>query len=302
VSKANRPSKQVQFDDQIVGRLIAEQFPEWAALPLVEVTTDGTDNRLYRLGDDLVVRLPRLPSAAETVRNEQYWLPRIAPGLPLDIPVPLGAGVPDDTFPYPWSVYRWLHGANLVDQPASDLPDTAIRLGRFVAVLQRIDTTGGPVSARAAPVDPADDPEVRRRIRQLGAEGLLDAETATAIWETALAAPKWVDPPVWIHSDLYPGNLIAQHGHLSAVIDFGLLGLGDPACDLLPAWALLTTETRELFRSQTGVNEATWIRGRGWALSAGLGAVDVYRNTNPTLAIPGQHAITQATADYRRTA
>ena len=293
-------STEMSIDDEVqVRRLIADQFPEWAALPVTEGPTHGTDNRMYRLGDDLVVRLPRLQSAAETVRKEQYWLPRLVPALSLDIPMPLGAGQPDDGFPYPWSVYRWLDGENLVDRPAADLKDTAVRLGRFVAELQRIGITGGPRSVRATPVAPAHDSDVRYRIRRLSEEGGLDESTATAIWEAALEAPEWTDLPVWIHGDLSPSNLLAKDGRLTAVIDFGLLGLGDPACDLLPAWTLLTAETRDLFRAEVGTDDATWIRGRGWALSAGLGAVDVYRHSNPTIAIPGQHAIAEALADYQ---
>jgi aminoglycoside phosphotransferase (APT) family kinase protein len=285
------------MDIELVRRLVAEQFPALSSLPITEVATDGTDNEIYWLGDDMVVRLPRLPRAAEAVRREQHWLPRLAPGLPLDISIPLAAGVPSETFPYPWSIHRWLDGENLTVQPTTDLEDTAVRLGRFVAALQRKDTAGGPVSPRAKPIDPAHDDGVRDRIRLLSAQGLVDADAATAVWEDALAAPGWAGPPVWIHGDLYPGNLLARNGRLSAVIDFGLLGLGDPATDLLPAWALLTAETRYLFRAQLDVDDATWRRGRGWALSAGLGAVHVYRDTNPTLAIPGQHAITEVTAE-----
>lgn len=294
-------SDHVAIDHAVVGRLIARQFPEWANLPITEIQAGGTDNHIYRLGDDMVVRLPRLPRAAEMMSREQHWLPRLAPLLPLTVPVPLGRGTPDDEFPYPWSVYQWVDGENLVEAEG-DLTDAAVRLGGFIAALQQIDTTSGPTSSRATPVDPADDPEVRFRIQLLGAEGLLDAGLATAVWETALAAPLWPGPPVWIHGDLYPGNLLASRGRLVGVIDFGLLGLGDPACDLLPAWALLTARTRELFRAEVHVDDATWARGRGWSLSAGLGAVHVYRHSNQTLATPGRHAIAECIADYRRTA
>jgi aminoglycoside phosphotransferase (APT) family kinase protein len=293
-------SDRVAMDQARVGRLIAKQFPEWADLPITEIRADGTDNHIYRLGDDMVVRLPRLPRAVEMMSKEQHWLPRLAPLLPLTIPVPLGQGTPDDEFPYPWSVYHWLDGQNLV-QADVDLTDAAVQLGRFIAALQHIDTTSGPTSSRATPVNPADDAQVRFRIQLLGTEGLLDADLATAVWETALAAPSWPGPPVWIHGDLSPANLLARHRRLIGVIDFGLLGLGDPACDMLPAWALLTAETRELFRTEVHLDDATWARGRGWALSAGLGAVHVYRDSNQTLAAPGRHAIAQCIADYRRT-
>lgn len=303
MSNVQRQSPQPRVDWLALTRsLIAGQFPQWADLPLAEVSGGGTDNRIYRLGEDMVIRLPRSQREAEMIRTEQRWLPQIASALPLAIPVMLGAGTPDDAFPYPWSVCRWLEGDNLVDQPDVDLADAAIQLGRFVAALQQVDITGGQVSERARPVNPAHDSGVRDTIRRLGAQDSVDVSAAIAIWEAALDAPQWTEPPVWTHGDLYSGNLLAQHRRLSAVIDFGLLGLGDPACDMLPAWSLLTADTRDLFRTQVGVDEATWIRGRGWALWAGLGAVDVYRDTNPTIAVPGRHAVVEAIADYQGTA
>lgn len=283
----------------LVRHLIASQFPEWAGLAIEAGPSGGTDNSIYRLGEDKVIRLPRRASAVEPIRKERHWLPRLAPHLPLEIPAPLGTGAPDATFPYPWSVYRWLDGENLLERPPTDLADTAHRLGKFVNALQSVDPTGGPRSVRATPVNPDDDTAVRTTIEKFATAGPLDPAPTLAVWKTALQTPPWTNPPVWIHGDLYTGNLLGQHGQLSAVIDFGLLGLGDPACDLLPAWSLLTAETREIFRDQVGVDDDTWNRGRGWALSAGLGAVAVYGDTNPTLAVPGRHAITQAVEDFR---
>jgi aminoglycoside phosphotransferase (APT) family kinase protein len=302
VSTGKSSSEKVDIDGSLVRWLIARQFSRWADLPLTKVRSAGTDHAIYRLGDDMVVRLPRLPAAANMVDNEQQWLPRLAPLLPLAVPEPLGKGAPDDWFPYPWSVYRWLPGKDLADQPDVDLHEVAVRLGRFVAALQRIESSGGPPSRRAKPVSTRDDGAVRSTIRQLATDQALDAEVATAVWDQALAAPVWHGRPVWIHGDLFPTNLLARQGRLTAVIDFGLLGLGDPACDMLPAWTLLTAETRGVFRAESGVDDATWVRGRGWALSAGLGAVRVYRHTNPVLAAAGQHAIEQSVADHRRTA
>jgi aminoglycoside phosphotransferase (APT) family kinase protein len=295
------PLGEVDIDEALVRRLIREQHPEWAGLPIAEVCAYGTDNVIYRLGDDMVVRLPRLPRAAEMVDKEQRWLPRLAPLLPLAIPVPLAKGAPDDAFPYPWSVCRWLDGESFADQPDVDLCDVAVGLGRFLDALQRIDTTAGPRSSRAEPVSTRDDDDVRSTIGHLGAEGILDPDVATAVWDAALAAPAWDRPPVWIHGDLFPGNLLVDHRRLTAIIDFGLVGLGDPACDMLPAWTVLTARTRDLFRAGLGIDDATWARGRGWALSAGLGAVRVYRTTNPALAAAGWHAIDETVADYRST-
>jgi len=282
--------------DHDVARLIARQFPRWAGLPIARVRAAGTDNTLYRLGAEMVVRLPRTPGAAASVDTEHRWLPRLSPLLPLAIPVPLGRGVPDVGYLYPWSVYRWLDGSNLIERPAADLADVAVRLGRFVAALQRVDATGGPPSFRGGPVGDLDE-RVRGEIRDLGADGTVDAGPATAVWETAVAAPAWDGPPVWVHADLYPVNLLTRDGRLTAVVDFGGLGVGDPAIDMLPAWALLTARTRDLFRAEVDVDDATWLRGRGWGLGLGLGAVHFYRATNPVLAAIGRHAIAETIAD-----
>lgn len=290
------------IDQSLVSRLIRRQFPRWADLPIAKVASPGTENAIYRLGDDMAVRLPRQSLFAETVDTEFRWLPRLAPLLPLDIPVPLARGVPDDEYPVQWSVHRWLDGESLTDQPDVDPFNVAERLGRFVAALWRIDTTDAPLSARARTVSTDANEKVYRVIRELGADGTVDPKLATAIWEDALAAPGWDGPPVWIHGDLFSMNMLARERRLTAIIDFSLVGLGDPACDMLPAWTLLTAPTREVFRAASGVDSATWTRGRGWGLRAGLGAVIVYRGVNPVLAAAGQHAITETLADYQGTA
>lgn len=288
-------------DGELVGRLVAEQFPQWANLPVTKVDSAGTDNAMYRLGNDLVARLPRIPGVAEDVGKEQRWLPQLAPLLPVAIPVPLGRGVPGEGYPYAWSVYRWIDGVNAVDEPIADLSVAAVELGRFVVALRRFGAADGPPSFRGGPVGTRDS-GVRAAIRNLGADGTVDADVATAAWEAALAAPLWDGPPVWVHADLHPGNLLTRQGRLAAVIDFGGLGVGDPACDLLPAWTLLTAETRGPFRAAAEVDDATWARGRGWGLYFGLGAVNAYRATNPVLAGIGRHAMGEAIADYQRIA
>lgn len=283
----------MEIDEDLVRRLVAQQFAQWSDLPVVAVAAAGTDNAIYRLGEAMVVRLPRLPRAAETVHREQRWLPRFAPALPLAIPTLLGEGVPGSGFPYPWSVYSWLEGETPEGSAEVDLADVGLQLGQFIAALQRIDTTGGPRSSRAVPVSPSDDPGVRSTIRQLGAADILDAGRAHTVWEEALAAPSWDGDPVWIHGDLFPGNLLVRRARLTAVIDFGMVGLGDPASDMLPAWTLLDGPARDLFRAQAGLDQATWVRGRGWALSAAMGAVRVYGAANHPLAVAGRHAIAE---------
>ncbi|MEV7543492.1 aminoglycoside phosphotransferase family protein [Streptomyces sp. NPDC089915] len=296
---AKMHADEADTDEALVGALIRARFPRWAGLPVTRVDSAGTDNAMYRLGDAMVVRLPRIEGAAADVAKEHRWLPRLAPHLPLAVPEPLGRGSAGEGFPYPWSVYRWLEGENLFDGPVTDLHDTAVRLGRFVAALRGADAAGAPASFRGGPVATRDE-GVRAAIRDLGADGTHDADAATALWEETLALPQWRGAPVWLHGDLLPGNLLARDGRLAAVIDFGGLGAGDPACDTMAAWTLLTAGTRGAFREAAGADEATWARGRGWALCFGLTAEHYYRETNPVLAAVAHRTTAEVLAEYRR--
>jgi aminoglycoside phosphotransferase (APT) family kinase protein len=292
---------EVDTDVSLVRRLLAGQFPQWADLPVEPVRSAGTDNALYRLGADMVVRLPRIHWAVGQVEKEQRWLPRLAPHLPLAIPVPLTMGAPAEGYPWHWSVYRWLAGEAASIEPLADLRQAATDLARFVAALQRIDPSGGPPpgshnSQRGEPLA-ARDAQTRAAIASL--RGVLDAGALTAAWEAALAAPAWPGRPVWIHGDLQAGNLLVRQGRLSAVIDFGCLGVGDPACDLQVAWNFLSAETRDIFRAALAVDAATWARGRGWALSVGLIALPYYQDTNPILAGISRRAIEEVVADHK---
>ena len=293
---------EVDTDASLVGRLLGAQFPRWADLSIEPVRSAATDNALYRLGGDMVVRLPRIRGAAGQVDKEHRWLPRFAPHLPLSIPVPLAKGTPGEGYPWHWSVYRWLEGENATIERIADPRQAATELARFITALQRIDTTGGPPPGehnffRGVPLATRDT-QTRAAIASL--HDTLDADAATAAWEAALRAPAWDGPPAWIHGDLQSGNLLAREGRLNAVIDFGGLGVGDPACDLMVAWNLLSAETRGVFRAALPVDDATWSRGRGWALSVGLIALPYYRRTNPALAGISAHAIDEALADHER--
>ena len=294
---------EVDTDVSLVRRLLTAQFPRWAHLPIAPVRSAGTDNALYRLGDDMVVRLPRIAGVTEQAEKERRWLPRLAPHLPLAVPVPLEMGIPGEGYPWHWSVYRWLAGENATVARIADPGQAAHDLARFIAALRRIATTGWPppgppTSFRAEPLAARDAP-VRAAIASL--DGMLDTNAAIAAWEAALQAPEWPGPPVWIHADLQPLNLLVEHGRLSAVIDFGGLGLGDPACDVMAAWTSLTAGTRDGFRAVLSVDDATWARGRGWALSVGLIALPYYQTTNPGLAAVARRAITEVLADHART-
>ncbi|MEV0532774.1 aminoglycoside phosphotransferase family protein [Kitasatospora sp. NPDC050463] len=289
---------EVDISEVLVARLVAAQFPQWAGLPVAKVRSAGTDNAMYRLGADLIVRLPRIPGAAGDIAKESRWLPYLAPRLPLTVPAPVGQGVPGEGFPFPWAVYRWLDGANLFDEPLAEQHGAAATLSGFVTALRRIDASDAPPSYRGGWVGTRDH-EVRAAIRGLGADGAVDADAATAAWEGVLRLPRWEGAPVWLHGDLLPGNLLAREGRLSAVIDFGVAGVGDPACDMMAAWTLFSAGAREVFRESARVDDATWARGRGWALCFGLTAEHHYRVTNPVLATVGRRAVAEALADLR---
>ncbi|MGW1510918.1 aminoglycoside phosphotransferase family protein [Streptomyces sp. NPDC002394] len=286
-----------RIDTALVERLIAAQFPDWAGLPVREVDSAGTDNAMFRLGDELAVRLPKADWAEGQAEKEQRWLPHLAPHLPLPVPVPVGRGVPGEGYGRAWSVFAWLDGDDAYDAPITDLAHAAVELGRFGRSLRAVDAAGGPASSRGGPVTGWEDGNLPGAVRELGAEGVVDAELAMEAWESVLRLPQWDGPPVWTHGDLLPGNLLGRDGRLGAVIDFGCLGVGDPAVDTMPAWSLLTADTRPLFREASRVDDATWARGRGWALCWGLVTEHYYREKNPGLAAVAHRTWSEALAD-----
>ncbi|WP_055697342.1 aminoglycoside phosphotransferase family protein [Streptomyces silaceus] len=279
----------MEIDAGLVRRLLAEQFPQWAGLPVAPVPRPGMDNATFRLGDDLSVRLPGHSRWIGQVEREQRWLPWLAPRLPLTVSTPVAQGRPGQGYPFPWSVYRWLEGEVATTDGLADPVRTATELGAFVRALQKADPTDGPApnlsnAFRGERVGTecdslAADSLVRAKIAKL--DGIVDTGAVTAVWEAALAAPAWDRDPVWLHGDLATGNLLAVDGHLSAVIDFGTLAVGDPACDLIPAWMFLPPSARDAFRAAVDMDEATWARARGLALAGSLPVPD-----DPFFAVP----------------
>jgi aminoglycoside phosphotransferase (APT) family kinase protein len=278
---------EIETDVALVRALLAEQFPEWAELALEPVSTSGTVNALCRLGEDLVVRLPRnRGSRSGDLDRELHWLPVLAPLLPVAVPAPLARGMPANGYPWEWGVYRWIEGENPVPGEVADT--LAEDLVRFVETLHRVDLAEGPPSGRGSSLA-AFDEATRAAIAAL--EGELDTDAATAAWDAALTTPDWPHPPVWTHGDLMPGNLLVRDGRLTAVIDWGGVGLGDPAVDLMPAWNLLPAAERPAFRAALGVDDATWVRGRAWALWSGLVAQPYYKDTNPAFVANARHTV-----------
>jgi len=288
-----------QIDESLVGRLLAAQFPQWADLPVRPVEPDGWDNRTFRLGEGMTVRLPSAEGYTPQVDKEHRWLPKLAPLLPLPIPVPLAMGVPAKGYPWHWSVYRWLEGENAALGRIADLPQFATRLAEFLAALQGIDPTGGPPPGqhsclRGAPPG-VYDAETRRAIATLA--GKIDTDAATAVWEAALAATGH-GSSVWVHGDVTAVNLLVKNGRLSAVIDFGCSSVGDPSCDLTIAWTLLSGESREAFRTALPLDGATWARGRGWALWKALITLVEHENSAPLKAGEARRVIDEVLADH----
>ncbi|GIJ60953.1 aminoglycoside phosphotransferase family protein [Virgisporangium aurantiacum] len=260
-----------EINEDLARRLIDSQFPQWSHLPVSKVDHNGWDNRTFRLGDELSIRLPSAEGYTLAVAKEQRWLPLLAPHLPLPVPEPVAEGRPEFGYPHPWSVYRWLEGVpaspQFADGNVSDPTAFATAVAGFLVALRACDAADGPGPGphnfhRGGPVS-FYAPDVERALAKLGDE--VPAGAARRVWEDATES-KWQAGPVWFHGDVAFGNLLVRDGTLSAVIDFGTSGVGDPACDLVLAWTMLTGPSRDAYRSTLGLDADTWARGRGWAL------------------------------------
>jgi aminoglycoside phosphotransferase (APT) family kinase protein len=259
-------SEPLRIDADLVRRLVATQFPEWADLPVRAIEPGGWDNRTFRLGEQLTARLPSAGRYAAAVEKEHAWLPRFAPHLPVAVPAPIAIGEPGEGYGFPWSIRRWLEGETVLACPP-DLIQLASDLAGFLRAFQQLDAAGGPVAGkhsffRGGPLATY-DLQTRAAIEALGDR--IDGSAATVVWEAALET-EFQGPPVWVHGDIAPGNLLVRDGRLCAVIDFGQLAVGDPACDLAIAWTAFRGDSRHAFRRALPLDEGTWARGRGWTL------------------------------------
>lgn len=290
---------ELDINAQLVRRLLVAQLPHLAQLPLIPVPSSGTDHALFRLGANMVVCMPRIHWATEQAELERHWLPQLAPHLPLAVPEQLAMGEPGEGYPWRWVIYRWLEGESAIDNSAADTVQTAIDLAQFIHALQAADPAGGPVAdvasgGRGAPLA-ARDADTRDAIAR--SRNLIDSDAVTLAWEAALTAPVYDGPSVWIHGDLEPGNLLLRDGRLSAVIDFCCLCLGDPAVDLIPAWSIFTGKARAAFRAALDVDDATWARSKGWALSTAIVALPYYVDTNPFMVANAQRKLAAVLAE-----
>ncbi|WP_406380010.1 aminoglycoside phosphotransferase family protein [Streptomyces sp. NBC_00197] len=285
-----------RIDAALVRRLIDTQFPQWAELPLERVDPAGSDHVIHRLGASMAVRLPRHAGALGQAGKEFAWLPRLAPHLPLAIPVPVAVGEPDLGYPWAWAVSRWLDGDVATVAALADSTAAAAELAGFLVALQSCAPDGMPGEGTRPDLTAGGLADRDRTTRAAIAEvaGTFDSMALTSLWDAALSAPGWDRPPVWFHGDLHTGNLLTLDGRLSAVIDFGGLGIGDPACDMTVAFTSMSAASRGVFRSALGVDDATWTRGRGWALTTALNAYTSYAATDPRVAAQTTRQITEA--------
>jgi aminoglycoside phosphotransferase (APT) family kinase protein len=285
---------EIDITPALVYELLKAQFPQLSGLPLEPIEPAGTDNVMFKLGDSLAVRLPRTEHAAQNIDKECYWLPKLAPHLPLPIPAPIEQGHAGLEYGLSWAVCHLLPGKNLSISRIDNLQQAAIDMGHFVSALQQIDAVGGPTNKRGLPLR-SRDKETRSAIAQL--EGVIDVDRATQFWDAILATSQWNGPARWMHGDLHPGNLLVKDDRISAVIDFGSCGVGDPAADLMVAWTLLDSESRKVFHSIVKSDDASWARGCGWAFTMGIVAYPYYRDTNPTFATVAKRAMDEALSD-----
>jgi len=251
----------------LVERLIADQFPQFSSLAVQPLVPGGWNNRSFRLGPDMIIRLPSAERYEAQVEKEQRFLPLLAPHLPLPVPEPVAMGHPGHGYPFCWGIYRWIAGETALSAEITDRNQFAADLAGFLKILHRIDGADGPLAGahnfyRGGPLATYDQ-ESRTAIDRLSED--ISAERALSLWEQALAS-HWQKPPVWLHGDIAPGNLLVDNGRLAAIIDFGCCGTGDPACDLAIAWTFMDRATAARFRTTLDHDEATWTRARGWAL------------------------------------
>jgi aminoglycoside phosphotransferase (APT) family kinase protein len=284
---------EVDIGEELVARLIATQFPQLADLPIRAVQSTGTVNAIYRLGDHLCARLPRVPSWAQDLEKELNWLPKLAPSLALRVPEPVAKGRSASDYPFAWAIYRWIDGHPYRDDLVHDERQAADALAQFVVELRRIDPRGAPQGGRK----PLRELDAATRAAIEASRSVIDSAAAAAAWASALEAPAWDGTPVWIHTDLLRPNLLVDRGRLCAVIDFGGVGVGDPAADVIAAWSVFSQSGRATFRDALDVDDGTWHRARGYALHQAVLIIPYYAETNPGFVALAKRTVEEVLAD-----
>ena len=285
----NMPAAEVDIDEGLVRRLLEDQHPDLAHLPLTMVA-NGWDNVIFRLGHEMTVRLPRRQLAADLVVNEQRWLPELAPRLPIPIPSPLRIGLPNDVFPWRWSIVPWFDGEVAADVALADPVAQAHRLGGFVAALHTPAPPEAPINAflRGQPISELHT-RVAANIERLGAS--IDGDAVATRFAELAGVDDWQGEPVWLHGDLHSANVLVRDGAICAVIDFGDVTSGDPAVDLAIGWMLFDAVARPAFRSSAGaIDDATWSRAQAWALHFALLYL-LHSADNPRFTRMGTHLL-----------
>lgn len=291
----------IEINAALVKQLVAAQFPHWANLPISQIEEGGVDNRTFRLGDAMIVRLPSAAAYAPQVGKEHQWLPVLRSRLPLPIPIPLGLGEPGADYPLPWSVYSWLEGETAQTASVHNLDQFAADLAHFLVALREIDAKKGPIAGahnfHRGGLLSIFDAQTRASINTLA--DAIDAAKAMDVWNTALTT-SWLEPSVWVHGDIAASNLLVKEGQLCAVIDFGCLGVGDPSCDLVIAWTFLDAASRETFRKVSALDAGTWERARGWAMWKALITLVQCRTSNSIEAVKASKVICAVIDDHSR--
>lgn len=286
--------REIDIDVALVAALIDGQLPHLAHLPVRPVESTGTVNAIFRVGDELYARLPRVEEWAGDLDKESRWLPRLGgAGFSLQLPEPVAHGIPTSRYPLPWAIYRWIEGEPYTDAGVRDESEAAADLARFVIELRQLDPVGAPRAGRR-PLREL-DPATRGAIR--AASGVIDGDGALAAWARSVDAPAWTGTPVWIHADLLGPNVLVLGGRLHAVLDWGGAGIGDPAADVIAAWTLFGPVGRETYRNATSVDDDTWNRARGFALHQAAMIIPYYRVTNPAFVAQAVRTVEQIVAD-----
>jgi aminoglycoside phosphotransferase (APT) family kinase protein len=289
---------EIAVDTALIRQLVGAQFPDWAHLPVQPVAESGWDNRTFRLGSEMLVRMPSAEHYSTQVHKEQRWLPYLAPHLPLPIPTPLALGKPNADFAMPWSIYRWLEGETASHQRVDDLPAFAVQIAMFLNTLRNIDTNGAPEPGAHNFHRGGDlivyDEEAQSAVATLGRA--IDGSAVLHAWEAALGS-RWRKLPVWVHGDVAPGNLLVRNGVLSAVIDFGSCAVGDPACDLAIAWTFFDRPSRRSFRARLEADNDTWLRAAGWALWKAVIVLARAQHADPEIGRVSRRTIDAVIAD-----